>query len=156
MAYFSVENLGMLDVESIEGRNDNDATESKDCVQSIFWSAIKGQNAALYVPDAEIVGSAAYKVSLAAERLRRDAREKGEAVAALEPCGYDPGVRAQISSMREKLEAVERFCDDLILSASRLASEYALFEGRIGDVASAVKRLNRARKTVPVKIKKAS
>ena len=151
MAYFSVENLGMLDVESIEGRNDNDATEPKGCVQSIFWSAIKGQSATVYVSDAEVVGSAAYKISLAAEKLRRDVREKGEAVAALESCEGDPGLCARISSMKEKLEATERFCDDLILSASRLASEYALFEGRIGDVASALKRMNRSRKTTPVK-----
>ena len=151
MAYFSVEDLGMLDVESIEGRNDNDATEPKGCVQSIFWSAIKGQNATLYVSDAEVVGSAAYKISLAAEKLRRDAREKEEAVAALESCRCDPGVRAQVSSMKENLETVERFCDDLILSASRLASEYALFEGRIGDVASVLKCLGRSRKTTTVK-----
>ena len=151
MAYFSVENLEMLDAESIEGRNDNDATEPKGCAQSIFWSAIKGQNATLYVSDTEVVCSAAYKVSLAAEKLRRDVREKGQAVTALESCGCDPGVCDQVSSMKEKLETVERFCDDLILSASRLASEYALFEGRIGDVASVLKRLNRARKTPPVK-----
>lgn len=151
MAYFSVENLGMLDVESINGRNTNDETEPKGCTQSIFWSAIKGQSATFYVSDAEVVVSAAYKISMAAEKLRRDARQKFEALGAVEPCVYDQSAAARISSMKESLAAVERFCDDLILSASKLSTDYALFEKQIEGVASSLKRMGRSRKTPSVK-----
>ena len=158
MTYFSVENLEMLDDESVEKRNDNDVADSKGADPSIFWDAIKGNHAVLCAAsDLEIVNAATCKLSLAAEMLRKDASEGLETMAKLAVhMEGDADLDGQLRTLRERLDAVEGFCDKLILSVSQLSSDYAQCAEITSGVSSTLKRLNAARSKRMALAKKAS